>query len=917
MFSTNQQQQSNEPIPASKNVSAWESLISDLESHGEDDDVEEGGGLINGGASSSLPLSTRSGNGNGGDERKMEQESEERLPQLLTNIHRDSSAAAPNASNDRREQQATTKLESPSRLHDWMSYHPIKKASHANHMGRKVDAAYTLKAAQIALSLAKYLGRQFEQDNFDEESHREDLPSISFEDIIADNVIVKNVESGEAVSAVLESTSSTSGGATNHRSGCNTERRQVLALGMIMYELFTEGNPPPAWLQQSLKSSASVLSFSTSLQISEQSEEDDDRMALGGDRRKNKDDGDDVMNEADEAQPFVRKQRLRRCDEKGKEESVPTLLKLAGVPRSICRLISDMLSNRDDNDVGGLFQCDKSVSCFAEVIMDLEQMVDQPKDFLYDTVRLNPKPIVRNKLYSRQKELEQGIELAGRSVMDASSSVKQEQEVLVISGLSGEQLTGSGKSSLVNELIAQLKSNGWESLQCRFDQIGRRQPLSTIASAFDSLFLSLLSTANTLESGGNDTLGDMRTNLLESFDEESFPILFYLMPNLRRVVTNSNDDNSTDMQQTDYVFDESAMIPSKIRMHNLFYELLKAITSSRGTPMLLFLDDLHWADSASLDLISFLIDEMEASITEDTIRGTNLFIIGTIRTNEVNNSSDLTAFIQTIRSCHNVAITEMSLQDLSPDGVNVMTSEALCYSQRLTRSLAGIVHQKTEGNPFFVKEFLNDLTVENLLVYRFSERTWEWEWEWDEELIESRTITDGVAEILTRKLLRLSKDQLSGLVILSCLGSDVSLEVLALVRSYCGNSDILNTLDCLAQARFVERSDEKYRFVHDMILHAAQEAVDENEHMFIMKELLQALLPHGYSDDTILFIVVDLISRVGANRVHDSETRLLYVQLNLTAAKKATNTTDFASASSCVKCGISFLSVGHWEDNYR
>jgi len=121
----------------------------------------------------------------------------------------------------------------------------------------------------------------------------------------------------------------------------------------------------------------------------------------------------------------------------------------------------------------------------------------------------------------------------------------------------------------------------------------------------------------------------------------------------------------------------------------------------------------------------------------------------------------------------------------------------------------------------------------------------------------------------------------------------------------------------LAKVRLVERSDEKYCFVHDMILHAAQGAVDENERMIIMKELLQALLPHGYSDDTILFIVVDLISRFGADRVHDSETRLLFAQLNLNAAKKATNTTDFASASTCVKCGVSFLSVGHWESSYR
>ena len=67
-------------------------------------------------------------------------------------------------------------------------------------------------------------------------------------------------------------------------------------------------------------------------------------------------------------------------------------------------------------------------------------MVDQPKGYLHDTIRLSAKPTVRNKLYSRQKELEQGIELAGRCAMGASSSVKQ--EVLMITGLSGEQRAG-------------------------------------------------------------------------------------------------------------------------------------------------------------------------------------------------------------------------------------------------------------------------------------------------------------------------------------------------------------------------------------------------------------------------------------------------------------------------------------------
>ena len=478
---------------------------------------------------------------------------------------------------------------------------------------------------------------------------------------------------------------------------------------------------------------------------------------------------------------------------------------------------------------------------------------------------------------------------------------------------------------MVNELIAQLRSNGWESLHCKFDQIRRGQPLSTIASAFSRLFSSLIDKESDSDEGNeDDTLGGIRANLLKAFDEESFSILFHLIPNLRRVV--SNDDNFIDVLKMDHYdefdhgnlgFDESSVISSKVKVHNMFFEILKAISSSRNTPMVLFLDDLHWADSASLELISFLIDEMGANITTDSdtnaVRGTNMLIIGTVRTNEVENSSDLAEFLGTVRGSYNVTVTDMALQDLSPADVNVMISEALCYSQRLTRSLASIVHHKSEGNPFYVKEFLNDLTVENLLVYSFSERSWEW----DEEVIESRTISDGVAEILTRRLLRLPKDQLMGLVMLSCFGSDVSFEVLALVKSSCDNSDIMETLDSIVRARFVERTDEKYRFVHDMILNAAQNALNEDERMNIIEQLLQALLPHGYSDDTVLYIVVDLITRVGTDRVHNSETRLLYAQLNLTAAKKATNTADFPSALTYVKGGISFLPMGHWQNSYR
>ena len=163
---------------------------------------------------------------------------------------------------------------------------------------------------------------------------------------------------------------------------------------------------------------------------------------------------------------------------------------------------------------------------------------------------------------------------------------------------------------------------------------------------------------------------------------------------------------------------------------------------------------------------------------------------------------------------------------------------------------------------------------------------------------------------------------------LSCFGSEVSLEVLNLVKNwvthayaYKGNSfgslDIMQSLDCVAQAGLVKHTDEKYYFVHDMILNAAR-SIDENERMIMMKGLLQTLVTRtsGHCDESILFIIVDLISRIGPNKI-DAESRLLYANLNLTAATKAIQATDFASASACIECGMALLDPGHWDSCYR
>ncbi len=881
MFSTKRKGEGS-VAEVTKNTSVWESLIEDLsdDTYADDSSSDDHETLT---AAEPLPLMVSGFAVNRTDKTKPSNSflfNNSAFGKTTSSF--DSPSLEDSGSRQTDVNNSVTELKYPALLRDWIRYHAYKQPATVNYLGKKMDKAYILSATKVALSLSKKLGKQFET--------KDSSLLIQCYDIKVDNVFVANDQDCDAYFSSMECSPRESSNVQKSFMSNNSERKQVLALGLILYEVFTQGILPPHRFSQ-LNQSAGELSFASSLRISD----------------------DEHSGTDDNTAQFSRRQR-RRCDE-GKEKSVATMLQLAGVPSSMCRLISDMLSNKDDAEFGTLFQYDKSASCFTDVILDLNQKAEKPVDFLWDTVRLTAKPTIRNKLYFREKELEQGITLAERATYSRRGSMIVEedglrlqpeapikQEVLLITGHSG-----SGKSCLVEELIVQLGKNGWDYLHCKFDQLARRKPLSTIASAFDHLFSSLLTKGKARESF---RLESIRANIIQTLDEESLSILFEYIPNLRHVMT----EDDSQKEQIEYMFEFCDTIASKCRMHHWFYSLLTSI--SRDTPVLLFLDDLHWADTASLELITFIVDELGASTADDAscAESTNVFIVGTFRSNEIDNSKGLQSCLQQMEGCSNVSVTEIAIQHLSSSDVNLMISEALCYSQRLTRSLADIVHQKTVGNPFFVKEFLNDLTVENLLVYSFSQRIWEW----NEDLIESRTISDGVAEILIRKLRRLPKDQLSGLTMLSCFGSEVSLEVLNLVKNSHGQLDIMQSLECIAQAGLVKSTDEKYCFVHDMILQAAS-TIDENERMIMMKWLLQTLVMKTSEncDDAILFIIVDLISRIGPNRIHDAESRKLYANLNLTAATKAIQAADFASASACIECGISLLDLGHWEHSYR
>eukprot|EP00986_Skeletonema_menzelii_P003762 scaffold1203_cov94-Skeletonema_menzelii.AAC.1 len=203
MFST--KRQSSESITETKNIAAWESLISDLsESRPEDDDedlmasddsdgdVDE---FMNGSANSaaSPPPPPPLFNGEEQMDQKLYDFTYGPLSRKITTSEFASNVTATALSSTQAQAPSRT-LEEQSYLTDWIAYYSIEYPPHVNYMGRKMDDKYILNAAQIALSLAKYLGRNFKQQHVDmdetDDSRRGDVSScISCEDIRVGNVM--------------------------------------------------------------------------------------------------------------------------------------------------------------------------------------------------------------------------------------------------------------------------------------------------------------------------------------------------------------------------------------------------------------------------------------------------------------------------------------------------------------------------------------------------------------------------------------------------------------------------------------------------------------------------------------------------------------------------------------------------------
>ena len=510
-------------------------------------------------------------------------------------------------------------------------------------------------------------------------------------------------------------------------------------------------------------------------------------------------------------------------------------------------------------------------------------------NFAIATKDLSNRFQIPQKLYGREDEISCLISAFERVAAVGSSST----ELMLVTGYSGV-----GKTSLVREIYRPITEKRGYFISGKFDQFQRNVPYSAVVDALRNLIKQLLGESKT-------KLNRWRKKLLKALGING-QIIIDVITELELIIG----------QQP--AIPELAATAAQNRFSLVFRNFIRVFGDFRH-PLVIFLDDLQWADSASLKLIELMVMDGDLG---------HIFMIATYRDNEVDSAHPLTITLNRLRR-EGAIVNQIWLKPLAVNQIEQLIADTLGSETEYVHSLAELVWRKTQGNPFFVNEFLKSIYANNLLVFDGANCLGQGQnqpgaWQWNLQQIERIASTDNVVKFMMGKMQKLPQVTQDILRLAACMGAEFDLNTISIIAQKSLEELSHNLIPAIDEGLIIPLTEfrahllsQDYKFGHDRIQQGAYALGDRQQNLATHLEIGRLLWQTAQSDlaDNI-FQLVDHLN-IAQELIGDRAERSKIARLNLLAGQKAKSANAYDPALQYLNLGREFLADDSWLTNYE
>ena len=495
---------------------------------------------------------------------------------------------------------------------------------------------------------------------------------------------------------------------------------------------------------------------------------------------------------------------------------------------------------------------------------------------------------IPHKLYGRETEIEMLINGFERAAMGTS-------EFLLVSGYSG-----IGKSSLIHEIRKPITGKKGYFISGKFNQFEKNSPYYGITQAFKELIKQLLAQSQ-------HSLDNWKQRLLDAMGSNG-QVIVDIIPELEQIIGPQPQ------------VAELNPLEAQNRFQMTFREFIKVFAKPEH-PLVVFLDDLQWSDTSTLDLIKYMLISGNIPYT---------FLIGAYRDNEVQSGHPLIRLMDELRNEQQGEVSpfdQIFLRPLDFSATQQLVADTLHSNPKTTESLTNIIFQKTKGNPFFISRLLNSLYLQGTFTF-VAEKG---QWVYDLNKVKAVEISDNVIDLLVKSLESLPADTINILKLVACIGNQFDLTTVSLISEKSAaevgknlwiaiekeillplnnNYKFINTLKNEINPADLEMS---FSFAHDRIRQGVYSLITENDkckiHLSIGREYLERFRETNRTDE-----IFDLVNHLNIGRalINDSNERIELADLNIIAGNKAKKSTAFETSLNYFETAKSLLSDEEW-----